>query len=86
MNGSSAMTGVRQIRTSVRMFGRFHMARFRIDAAHSVLTPTTVLSTSLLTALRVSNTPSPFMATASKYGARSIHWPSTCSTRNSPSW
>jgi hypothetical protein len=25
MNGSSAMTGVKQIRTSVMMFGRVHM-------------------------------------------------------------
>ena len=33
------------------------------------------LSTILLTALRVSNTPSPVTATASKYGARSTHSP-----------
>ena len=39
------------------------------------------LSTSLLTALSVSNTPSPVTATASKYGARSTHSPvGICST------
>ena len=56
MNGSSAMTGVKQIRTSVMMFGSVHM-RGRYPS---------VLTTLLLIALRVSNTPSPVSATASK--------------------
>ena len=49
MNGSSAMTGVKQIRTSVMMLGRVHM-----PAGYP-----SVLTTFLLMALRVSNTPSP---------------------------
>ena len=56
MNGSSAMTGVKQIRTSVMMFGRVHMAT----------TYPSVLTTFLLIALSVSKTPSPVSATASK--------------------
>ena len=50
------MTGVKQIRTSVMMLGRVHMA-----APYP-----SVLTTFLLIALRVSNTPSPVRATASK--------------------
>ena len=56
MNGSSAMTGVKQMRTRVMMFGRVHMAR----AYPSVLT------TFLLMPFSVSKTPSPVSATASK--------------------
>ena len=50
------MTGVKQMRTSVMMLGRVHMR----DRYPSVFT------TFLLMALRVSNTPSPVSATASK--------------------
>ena len=51
------MTGVRQIRTTVMMLGSVHIGGYP-----------RLLRTSLLIALRVSNTPSPVIATASMVG------------------
>ena len=60
MNGSSAMTGVRAIRASVRMFGRVQRTAAVASGQLSVF------STSFEIAFSVSNTPSPRTATASK--------------------
>jgi len=76
---SEAMSGVAAMRPKVIAFGRF------TDDTLACVSQDSDLRTSFETAFKVSNTPSPVTATASKYVARSTHSPVVaCSTRFSP--